>query len=64
MTFEEWTAFQTGLLLTLVFVVIVILYFKLRERVSNVEKLLKRFKREVAGESDEESEPEDKPKEI
>jgi len=63
MVFEEWAAFQTGLLLTFVFLVIVIIYFKLRERVSNLEKILRRYKFEVSDESTD-KEDDEKPKEL
>jgi len=57
MVFEEWAAFQTGIYLAIIFAIIIIVYFKLRERVSNIEKILKSYRRKDDSEQIEEKEP-------
>lgn len=64
MTVEGWVGFQTGLLLTVIFALVIIVYFKLRERVAKVEKLLRAFKEQRTDEPVEEETGKDEPKEI
>jgi len=45
MVFEEWAAFNTGLLMAIIFSIIIIVYFRLKERIFKLEKYLKEYKK-------------------
>lgn len=63
MSVLDWAlGFQTGLLMTMIFSIIIIIYFRLRQRLYKLEKSLKHYRSK--DESVEESEEEGEPKEI